>query len=146
MVYLFCLCLLLAVILIIILSLPHRDIHFRLPIRRKPVSSSGKPFLQAFCSGCPIAIISSTAVSPPIQDEQQTEYHSSEMGEMSDSVTGVPQSGKQLYDGITYHKKLGFNRYGKRKNKQAFIRKRHAESQQNSIDCTRGSDSVQRFK
>ena len=63
------------------------------------------------------------------------------MGEMSDSITGVPQSGKQLYDCITYHKKLGFNRYGKRKNKQAFIRKRHAESQQNSIDCTRGADS-----
>ncbi len=106
MVYLFRLCLFTSVILIIILSLPHRDIHFRLPIRRKPVSSSGKPFLQPFRSRRAIAIISSTAVSPPIQDEQQTEYHSSEMGEMSDSITGVPQSGKQLYDCITYHKNL----------------------------------------
>ena len=58
----------------------------------------------------------------PIHNQEEAEYHPSQMGEMCNSVTRSSQSGEQLDDSITNHKELCLDREWYRKDKHLTIR------------------------
>ena len=75
----------------------------------------------------------------PPQDNQESEYHSSQMGKMRHCAAGLRESDKKLYHTIAYHHPLSLDRHRDKHDEQRAVRKYHAESKKHAEYCARGS-------
>ena len=77
----------------------------------------------------------------PIFDEQEAKEHATQMRHVCHTVARHSQSREHLNGNIAYDEPFGLDGKREGNNKQPFVGKYHAESQQNTIDGSRRTDS-----
>src|SRR5574344_893000 len=87
------------------------------------------------------AAITTIYLLTPISNHKESKYHTSQMGNMSNTITCSCQRREQFYSCITNNKILSLDWYRQREYKNTLIRINHTKSQQNGIDCTRSTYS-----
>ena len=78
----------------------------------------------------------------PIEYQQETKQHTSDIGHMSHTITYAAHSRDELDDSINSYEPLCLNGNRQGEDKDALIGESHTKSQQDTIDGTRGSDGT----
>ena len=82
----------------------------------------------------------------PVTDHEETEYHTSQMGNMCHTIATGSQGREELDGCIANHEILRLDRYRQREDEYSLIRINHSECKQDGIDgtrCTYGSPHVE---
>lgn len=85
----------------------------------------------------------STSFFTPVENENKTEEHTSQVGEMGDVVASAATAAyaeEQLDKSVSYDEIFGFDGYGYEHEKQFCVREHHAECQQYAEYGTRSAD------
>ena len=91
-------------------------------------------------------MITSIHLLTPVTDHEETEYHTSQMGNMCHTIATGSQGREELDGCIANHEILRLDRYRQREDEYSLIRINHSECKQDGIDgtrCTYGSPHVE---
>lgn len=85
----------------------------------------------------------------PVVYHNESENHTSEVGEVRHSVVGVADANEELNYSIAYHHPFGFDGYRNEHKIQRLVGKQHAECEQNAVDRSRstyGDETVEEWE
>lgn len=85
-------------------------------------------------------VIIENAFTFPIQYENNTGYHAAEMREVSDVVNHITETEKEFEHTITDDEPFSLDGYRNKEEVYGLVGEQHAESENNTVDSTGGTD------